>query len=94
MKKIDHCQLCEHQKIDFMTGSYCAITNSKPEFVNTCINANFDSKLALVIEDVNIEYEIIRKQKKVSIYKVIFIVYSWLSLSFLWMLFGQFHCGA
>lgn len=63
MKHIDHCQLCDHQKMDFKTGTFCGITNRKPEFANTCVSANFDSKLGDKIEEVNIEYELVRRQK-------------------------------
>ncbi|WP_111683760.1 hypothetical protein [Winogradskyella tangerina] len=63
MKHIDHCNLCEHQSTDLKIGFYCGLTNRKPEFYKTCIKANFDNKLATKIEDVNIDYEDIKRQK-------------------------------
>ncbi len=58
-----HCQLCNHQIVDFKTGTICGITERKPDFVNKCVNAKFDEKLESKIEAVNIDYESILKTK-------------------------------
>lgn len=58
-----HCQLCNHQIVDFKTGSICAITKRKPNFTNTCVNANFDEKLESKINVINAEYQSILKTK-------------------------------
>ncbi|MBC3847060.1 hypothetical protein H8K90_11760 [Winogradskyella echinorum] len=58
-----HCQLCDHQKVDFKTGTYCGLTNRKPEFHIKCVNAKFDSKLENEISNINIDYEGILKIK-------------------------------
>ncbi|EDP69456.1 hypothetical protein FBALC1_05173 [Flavobacteriales bacterium ALC-1] len=58
-----HCQLCDHQEVDFKTGTYCRITNKKPEFYRKCVNAKLDSKLEFEINTINIEYEGILKIK-------------------------------
>ncbi|WP_282043048.1 hypothetical protein [Winogradskyella flava] len=58
-----HCQLCNHQIVDFKTGTICGITQRKPEFVNKCINAKFDDKLESKIETTNVEYERVLKTK-------------------------------
>ncbi|MBV7270540.1 hypothetical protein [Winogradskyella luteola] len=58
-----HCQLCNHQIVDFKTGTICGITERKPDFVNKCVNAKFDEKLESKIEAVNVEYENIIKTK-------------------------------
>ena len=58
-----HCQLCDHQEIDFKTGTICGITNRKPGFVNKCVNAKIDEKLYSRIKSTNIEYESVLKTK-------------------------------
>lgn len=63
MNITDHCQLCNHQEIDFKTGSICGITNRKPEFVNKCVNAKFDEKLDEKIKSTNVRYQSILRTK-------------------------------
>lgn len=75
MKITKHCQLCDHQIVDFKTGTLCGLTNRKPDFTNTCAKAKLDSKLRPKIESTNIEYETILKTKTlVYINFVIFLV--------------------
>ncbi|WP_412560242.1 hypothetical protein [Winogradskyella sp. MIT101101] len=58
-----HCQLCDHQLVDFKTGTICGITNRKPEFVNKCVNAKFDEKLESKIKMANVEYQSVLRTK-------------------------------
>jgi hypothetical protein len=41
MKPTDHCELCYHQKVDFTHGSYCGITDKKPQFKIACPKVKF-----------------------------------------------------
>jgi hypothetical protein len=76
-----HCQLCDHQLVDFKTGTYCSITNRKPEFYGKCVNAKFDSKLEFEISTTNIEYEGVQKTKWRSyIYVIVFSLLGTLSI--------------
>ncbi|WP_370000360.1 hypothetical protein [Winogradskyella sp.] len=78
-----HCKLCDHQKIDFKTGTYCGLTNRKPEFYGKCVNAKFDSKLDIEISDINIEYESVLKTKWRSyIYSITFLIIGTVALIF------------
>ncbi|GAB4156951.1 MAG: hypothetical protein Tsb0033_08210 [Winogradskyella sp.] len=63
MELTKHCQLCDHQKVDFKTGSICGLTNRKPEFLNKCVNAKLESKLQSKIETTNIEYQRVLQSK-------------------------------
>lgn len=58
-----HCQLCNHQIIDFKTGTIFGITQRKPEFVNKCVNIKLEYKLEDKIKSTNIEYQSILKTK-------------------------------
>lgn len=70
-----HCQLCDHQIVDFKTGTLCGLTNKKPDFINTCAKAKLESKLRPKIESTNVEYEGILKTKTlVYINFVVFLV--------------------
>lgn len=70
-----HCKLCDHQEIDFKTGTYCGLTNRKPEFYGKCVNAKLNSKLELEISEINIEYEGVLKTKWRSyIYSITFLI--------------------
>ena len=70
-----HCQLCDHQIIDFKAGTFCGKTNRKPAFVNVCASAQLDSKLESRIESINMDYQIILNRQK-PVYKnfIIFLV--------------------
>ncbi|NRB58836.1 MAG: hypothetical protein HRU50_02720 [Winogradskyella sp.] len=63
MKNTKHCQLCNHQEVDFRIGTLCGLTMKKPIFVNKCINAEFNSKLEEKIESTNVEYQSVLNQK-------------------------------
>ncbi|WP_299112869.1 hypothetical protein [uncultured Winogradskyella sp.] len=58
-----HCKICNHQKIDFKVGTLCSITDKKPDFHNRCIKADFSEKLETKIEQINVEYEKVRKTR-------------------------------
>ncbi|SDI01074.1 hypothetical protein [Winogradskyella thalassocola] len=70
-----HCQFCDHQKVDFKTGTICALTDRKPDFATKCANAKLDKKLESKIESINIAYEAVLKTKLlVYINFVVFLV--------------------
>lgn len=62
-----HCQLCEHQLYDIHTGSKCALTNERPNFSVKCPNIKLDVKYQARIKAVNIEYELVRRTKAISL---------------------------
>ncbi|MUU77725.1 hypothetical protein [Winogradskyella endarachnes] len=70
-----HCQLCDHQVVDFKTGTLCGLTNRKPDFINKCVKAKLDSKLRPKIEATNVEYKgILKTQTLVYINFVVFLI--------------------
>tara|TARA_R110002049_G_scaffold191116_1_gene360048 strand:+ start:772 stop:1290 length:519 start_codon:yes stop_codon:yes gene_type:complete len=70
-----HCQLCDHQIIDFKTGTFCGLTQRKPDFINKCVKAKLDSKLEAKIESTNVAYEGVLKTKSlVYINFVVFLI--------------------
>ena len=70
-----HCQLCDHQIIDFKTGTLCGLTQRKPDFINKCVKAKLDSKLQAKIESTNVAYEGVLKTKSlVYINFVVFLI--------------------
>ncbi len=58
-----HCQLCKHQKVDFVKGTLCGLTDKKPDFHGRCIKAEFNHKLESKIESVNIELLRVKRMK-------------------------------
>lgn len=81
MEVTKHCKLCDHQKIDFKTGTYCGLTNRKPEFYRKCLNAKFNSKLEYEINTINIEYEtVLRTKWRAYIYFITFILIGTISI--------------
>lgn len=81
-----HCQLCDHQEIDFKIGSICGLTKRKPEFVNKCVKAKLDTKLEHKIKSINVEHESVL-QTKLLVY-INFIVF--LIIGVVVMLVGYF----
>lgn len=76
-----HCKLCDYQEIDFKTGTYCSITNRKPEFYGKCVNAKFNNKLEFEINSINVEYESVLKIKwRAYIYFITFFIIGTISI--------------
>ncbi|MFC0605261.1 hypothetical protein [Winogradskyella pulchriflava] len=93
-----HCKLCDYQKIDFKTGTYCGLTNRKPEFHGKCVNAKFDNKLEYEINSINVEYENILKTKwRAYIYFITFLIIGTISIIagcyIGWILFENWNYG-
>lgn len=73
MKLADHCRLCEHQVVELWKGTFCGLTNDKPNFLQRCQSAFFDEKAIAYIKEINIEYETLRKEKwTMYLYLVVF----------------------
>ena len=63
-----HCDLCEYQKKDFKTGSYCGITNEVPYFEKGCNTINLGRTFKNKIKQVNLEYyRLLDKKRNVLI---------------------------
>ncbi|WP_298883060.1 hypothetical protein [uncultured Polaribacter sp.] len=63
-----HCDLCEHQKLSLQKGDLCGVTNRKPDFNRTCTSIDFGDKLLDELEEVLVDYEDLKLNKK-KIYK-------------------------
>ena len=63
MLRTDHCILCDHRKVDFMTGSLCGLTEKKPDFSQKCNVIKLDEAFKDQIVDVNIDYEAVQKTR-------------------------------
>ncbi len=74
-----HCQLCEHQIINFDRGSLCELTDSNPDFVNTCPNIKFGNKLEKSLVEINISHQRAKKAKPLAY--VMFIFFLLLSMA-------------
>ncbi len=63
MELTQHCKLCDHKIIDYMTGTLCGLTNKKPDFQNKCGVIKLESEFEEQIKKTNIEYEAVLKTK-------------------------------
>lgn len=52
-----HCSLCEYQKKDFKTGSYCGVTKEIPYFDKKCDKINFGNHFLKKVKEINIEHQ-------------------------------------
>tara|TARA_B100000809_G_C14892050_1_gene443025 strand:+ start:98 stop:652 length:555 start_codon:yes stop_codon:yes gene_type:complete len=59
-----HCDLCENEITNLEKGLTCKLTNKKPEFKNTCSKINLNEKFQAKIEIINLELEIISRNKR------------------------------
>lgn len=62
-----HCQLCDHKIFDFHKGSRCGLTEEKPHFNRKCGEILFGQNKEARIKEVNIEYELVKRSKALSI---------------------------
>ena len=67
MELVRHCELCDHQQIDFSKGSTCALTNHKPSFSRTCSKIVLNKKFEDRLERINVQYELVRRQKTLAL---------------------------
>lgn len=58
-----HCSLCEYQKKDFKTGSYCGITNEVPYFEKRCDKINFGKNFLEKVKQINMEHQKLADRK-------------------------------
>ncbi|WP_338378713.1 hypothetical protein [uncultured Flavobacterium sp.] len=70
-----HCELCLNHSINFQKGTFCILTNEKPNFDKKCSKIKFGKNLKEKITEVNVEYKKINNEKiLVYIYFIIFII--------------------
>ena len=79
-----HCRLCQHQVIDEVTGTLCGLTQAKPNFAERCPTIEFGEKQKEVIKEVNIEYELVKRTKSISLGNLFFF----LAISLAFMIAG------
>ena len=88
---IQHCNLCEYQKKDFKTGSYCGITNEVPYFEKGCNTINLGRTFKNKIKQVNTEYyRLLDKKRNVLIRFILLTLFGFLIL-FLNFLFFKIY---
>ncbi|MAZ29243.1 MAG: hypothetical protein CL868_19500 [Cytophagaceae bacterium] len=63
MLKTNHCRLCDHQRMDLLTGTICYQTNSKPQFHKKCSWFTLGEKFEKRVIEVNVKYQNILKKK-------------------------------
>lgn len=72
-----HCELCDHQQVDFVHGTTCMLTQKKPSFNRTCSKIQLRSKFEGKLEAVNVKYEEVKRTKITAyIYLVVFLIIS------------------
>ena len=69
-----HCQLCERQLYDIQSGTKCGLTNERPNFSGKCPDIKFETKYEDKIKEINIEYELVKRTKAISIGTFIFFI--------------------
>ena len=88
MNQTQHCKICDHKIVDFMTGTLCSLTGKKPDFQNKCGVIKLESEFKEQIEKVNIAYESVLKTKTDTIGHI--IMYSIIALA---LFIGGFLIG-
>lgn len=58
-----HCDLCKNKQMELKNGLICSLTNKKPDFKIYCTKIDFSKDLQQILESVNIELEVIKKDK-------------------------------
>ncbi len=77
MELARHCELCDHQQVDFVDGTTCMLTQKKPSFNRTCSKIQLNSKFKEKLEAVNVNYEAVKRTKITAyIYLVVFLMIS------------------
>ncbi len=69
MENTRHCLLCANQKFELKTGTFCGITNEKPDFNSKCSVFETSEDLEEKIKDANIELRDILKLKPHAIFQ-------------------------
>ena len=70
-----HCELCLNHSINFQKGTFCILTNEKPNFDKKCSKIKFGKNLKDKITEVNVEYKKINDEKiLVYIYFTVFLL--------------------
>jgi len=86
MERFKHCSLCDNHIMEMMKGIKCGLTGAKSDFKFRCAEALFKTKAFQKIEDLNLQYEFM-KRKKAALY-ISFVVK--LSLALFVLLTGIF----
>ena len=58
-----HCRICDHRKLDMMTGSFCGLTNAKPDFSNQCNTIQLNKTLEERIEEIEVKLKLVTRTK-------------------------------
>ena len=69
-----HCRICENQVLDLQTGTYCGLTQKKPDFEYTCPSIKFAQKLEERIQILHTEFELVKKTKFNSYGNFVFFI--------------------
>ncbi len=72
MNLSNHCVLCDHQIIDFKTGTKCGLTNRSPKFNTRCSRIKLGDKCVDEIRKVNLLYSRKKREgQRVFIYLIL-----------------------
>ncbi len=70
-----HCELCLNHSVSFKKGTFCILTNEKPNFEKKCNKIKFGKNLKDKITEVNVEHKKINDEKiLVYIYFTVFLL--------------------
>lgn len=87
-----HCSLCEYQKKDFKTGSYCGVTNEVPYFENKCYKINFGRTFKIRVKNILTEYHrLLDKKRNVLVRAFILPLFGFLILCLNFLLFNLYY---
>ena len=88
-----HCQLCDHQLVDFQTGTKCGLTNKTPHFNVTCPKIRLREKFENKLRETNIYYHVQKRQKPKELIKFIGMVFIGLAIMAGGYYFGEYAMG-
>lgn len=90
MQSERHCRICDHRKLDTMTGSFCGLTNAKPNFSKQCNAIQLNKTLEERIEDVEVKLKLVTRTKTDTIGHFIFYFLISLSIIFVALYLGNY----
>ena len=74
LKNSDHCQLCDNLKFNLKDGTFCELTNQRPEFKNSCVKIDLNHTYKEKIELINLEHQSICNTKRSINQSIIFYI--------------------
>lgn len=81
-----HCNLCENKMTSLESGITCSLTNRTPEFNNSCLKITLEGKFQERLENVVLDLEILRRNRKLTHRKF----YANIIVGFSLILFGYY----